>query len=155
MTKKEWTDILAYYKTMFQLEQLPDANYTTAMYAELKNYDARFIAFAVKQIIATEMTTYNKYPMLSQIYANLPDLSWEKQEIAEKKQELQKLLENPVPERHWSYQYHKNQIRQLTTWFTGTPKEDITLEELTDAEAIKMQQCINDFFKPSVKMIGK
>lgn len=154
MTKKEWMNILGYYKTMFQLDNLPDKEYTNAMYDELKHHDVRCIAYAVKEIIATETSTYNKYPMLSQINAHLPDFRWQKHEINERVEELKKLLSENLRPNHWYYNTRRQRIQALTAYLTGTPKDTITDSEIAKAQDDKLKSEINAFFGNDTKLLG-
>lgn len=156
MKKSEWLNILAYHKNMFQLEHLPDAGYVAAMYEELKNYDARFVAYAVNRIAHTESTSFNRYPLLAQINQNLPDFSYERRELADKAARLKRLLSERYRSGHVFYDMTKKEIRNLSYFFTGVEKENITPEEIDTAVEIKLGNAIDQFFNaPTIKQISQ
>lgn len=156
MKKSEWLNILAYHKNMFQLEHLPDAGYVAAMYEELKNYDARFVAYAVNRIAHTESTSFNRYPLLAQINQNLPDFSYERRELAGKADKLKQLLGEHYRPGHVFYEMTQKEIKSLSYFFTDTAKENITPAEIDTAVEIKLGEIIDQFFNaPTVKQIAQ
>lgn len=147
MTKPEWLAILAWYKNIQQIENVPDANYTITMYERLRNYDARLIAYAVERLVETEECYFNKYPSLAQIIKYKPDLSYEYREIKNKADELRGLLSKKTPSTHWSFEYETKRKNYLIRYFTGKNQTTISSDELNKGVARKVIGAINDFFK--------
>lgn len=149
MKKCEWLNILAYYKKMFQLDHLPDTEYTAAMYDELRNYDTRFVAYAVNQIVRTDTTSFNRYPLLAQIMQNMPDFSYEKRELMDKSDRLKQLIAEKYPTGHPFNEFNRKEIRRLSYDLFGSIKDGITTQEIDRAVERKFNDVIECFFNTS------
>lgn len=129
MKIKELLFFLSKYRALAQLQHLPDKEYVEMLYSELSELHPLQVWQAIMNVARTE-STYNRYPLLSEILNNMPDFSYERREIFTQAEELKKLKKEMVKPTHWFYEAQQKRIKYLSAKLTGITDRLPTDEEI-------------------------